>query len=199
MFEYRCRLLDLRADGKIPVLFGTHETMRQHAREGMTRLFYSPSFNEKWFETMTWDDRDNWRNRLLGQNCIHRVIIDEVTAHDLVSVNPADLVHWVQRCATEISFNDTRDIAERYLSFKGYLAKHPCKDMTWNLLLEVLRCEYTNDDIAEVSSREVPFDDKDGIYARMVGIFSRVQPHARGTAADSSQIYETESVSKCTP
>ena len=41
------------------------------------------------------DDRDNWRNRLLGQNCIHRVIIDEVTANDLVSVHPAEIVEWV--------------------------------------------------------------------------------------------------------
>jgi hypothetical protein len=49
MFAYRCRLHDLVAEGKIPVLFGTHETMRQHASEGMTRLFYSPGFNEKWF------------------------------------------------------------------------------------------------------------------------------------------------------
>ena len=70
MFAYRCRLLDLRAEGKIPVLFGTHETMRQHVDEGMTRLFYSPGFSEKWFETMGLQDRDNWRNRLLGQNWI---------------------------------------------------------------------------------------------------------------------------------
>jgi hypothetical protein len=169
MFAYRCRLHDLLAEGKIPVLFGTHETMRQHASEGMTRLFYSPSFNEKWFETMTLDDRDNWRNRLLGQNRIHRVIVDEVMASDLVSVHPADIVDWVQRCVTEIQYKETRDIAERYQKFKAYLAHHPCKDMTWSLLLEVLRCEYTKEDIVEVSGREVPFDDEVGIYAKMVG------------------------------
>jgi hypothetical protein len=168
MLEYRCRLHDLVAEGKIPVLFGTHETMRQHASEGMTRLFYSPGFNEKWFETMTLLDRDNWRNRLLGQNCIHRVIVDEVTANDLVCVHPGDIVHWVQRCTTEIDFNDTRDIAERYMKFKAYLSEHPCKDMTWNLLLEVLKCEYRNEHNMEVSGREVPFNDKEGIYGKMV-------------------------------
>ncbi|WP_410969501.1 hypothetical protein, partial [Salmonella sp. SAL04284] len=52
--------------------------------------------------------------------------------------------------------NNTREIAERYLKFKGYLAKHPCKDMTWNVLLEVLRYEYTKEDIVDVSGREVP-------------------------------------------
>jgi hypothetical protein len=169
MFAYRCRLHDLRTEGKIAILFGTHETMRQHASEGMTRLFYSPSFDEKWFETMTLDDRDNWRNRLLGQNCIHRVIIDEVTASDLVSVHPADMVHWVQRCTTEITFNDIRDIAERYIKFKRYLSEHPCKHMTWNLLLEVLKCEYRNEHNMEVSGREVPFNDKEGIYSKIVG------------------------------
>jgi hypothetical protein len=59
MFAYRCCLFDLRVEGKIPVLFGTHETMRQHASGGMTRLFYSPGFNEKWFEPMTLQDREN--------------------------------------------------------------------------------------------------------------------------------------------
>src|SRR6516162_8260806 len=53
-----------------------------------TRLFYSPNFSEKWFEKMARDDRENWRKRLLGQNRIHRVIVDKVTAHDLVNVHP---------------------------------------------------------------------------------------------------------------
>jgi hypothetical protein len=145
MFAYRCRLLDLRAAGKIPILFATHETIRQHVSNGMTRLFYSPGFNDKWFEKMTLQDRENWRNRLLGQNCIRRVIIDEVTAHDLVSVHPAEIVDWVQHCATEIGFANIRDIAERYMQFRTYLSKHPCNDMTWNLFLEVIKCEYTDE------------------------------------------------------
>jgi hypothetical protein len=41
--------------------------------------------------------------------------------------------------------------------------------MTWNLFLEVLQCEYTEHDIVEVTDREVPFDDQDGIYAKIVG------------------------------
>jgi len=41
--------------------------------------------------------------------------------------------------------------------------------MTWNLFLEVLKCKYTDEHIVEASSQEVPFDDKDGIYAKMVG------------------------------
>jgi hypothetical protein len=169
MFSYRCRLLDLRAEGKFPVLFGTHETVRQHVGAGMTRLFYSPGFSEKWFEKMGLQERDNWRSRLLDQNWINRVIIDEVTAHDLVNLHPAEIVEWVQRCATEIGFYQTFDIAERYTKFGAYLAEYPCKEMTWNLFLEVLKCQYTEEDVVEVCDREIPFDDKDGIYAKMVG------------------------------
>jgi hypothetical protein len=169
MFAYRCRLLDLRGEGKIVILFGTHETMRQHTNDGMTRLFYSPDFSEKWFEKMGLQERDNWRNHLLGQNWIRRVIVDEVTAHDLVSVHPAEIVEWVQRCATETGLSQSFDIAERYTKFGAYLTEHPCKEMTWNLLLEVLKSEYTDEHIVEVCDREVPFDDKDGIYAKMVG------------------------------
>ena len=55
------------------------------------------------------------------------------------------------------------------MKFKVYLSDHPCKDMTWNLFLEVLKCEYTEKHIVEVSGREVPFDDQDGIYTKMVG------------------------------
>jgi hypothetical protein len=168
MFAYRRRLFDLRVEGKFPVLFGTHETMRQHAGNGMTRLFYSPGFSEKWFEKMALDERENWRKRLLGQNRIHRVIVDEVTAHDLVSVHPSEIVEWVQRCVTEIGLDNIRDIAERYTHFTTHLSRHPCKDMTWNLFLEVLRCKYTDEHVVQVSDREVPFDDKDGIYAKMV-------------------------------
>lgn len=169
MFAYRCRLLDLRGEGKIVILFGTHETMRQHTNDGMTRLFYSPDFSEKWFEKMALQERDNWRNHLLGQNRIRRVIVDEVTAHDLVSVHPAEIVKWVQCCAVKINYKTTLDIAERYMNFKLHIANHPCKDMTWNLFLEVLQCGYTEHDVVEVTDREVPFDDQEGIYAKMVG------------------------------
>jgi hypothetical protein len=169
MYAYRCRLFDLREEGKIVVLFGTHETMRQHASNGMTRLFYSPGFNDKWFETMALHDRENWRNCLLGQNHIHRVIVDEVAAHDLVSIHAYDVVEWVQGCATEIGFDNIPDIAERYSHFRAYLSEHPCKGITWNLFLEVLNRNYTDDNLVNVSDREVPFDDKEGIYRKMGG------------------------------
>jgi hypothetical protein len=84
-------------------------------------------------------------------------------------VHPSEIVEWAQHCATEIGFDNIPDIPERYTRFTTHLSRHPCKDMTWNLFLEVLRCKYTDELVVEVSDREVPFDDKDGIYAKMVG------------------------------
>jgi len=55
------------------------------------------------------------------------------------------------------------------MKFKLYMANHPCKDITWNLFLEVLQCEYAEHDVVEVTDREVPFDDQDGIYAQNGG------------------------------
>jgi len=169
MYAYRSRLHGLRGEGKIPILFGTHETMRQHASKGMTRLFYSRDFDDEWFANLGLQERECLRNRLFGQNFIRRVIVDEVTAHDLVSIHQAELVKWVQCCEADIEFDDTIDIAERYKKFQIYLYKHPCKDMTWDLFLDVLKYEYTYEHIAQVSGQEVPFDDKEGIYAKMVG------------------------------
>jgi hypothetical protein len=176
MFNYRCRLLDLRTQGKIPVLFGTHETLRQHANENMTRIFYARDFGDRWFERLPKDERNAWKQRLLRQNDFHRVIVDEVTAHDLVSIHASDVVEWAHCCAKEIGFESTEDIAERYGKFTAYLSDHPCKDMTWNLFLGVLKCDYGPEHVVEVSENEVPFDDKTGIYDRMVGQRYYVRP-----------------------
>ena len=48
--------------------------------------------------------------------------------------------------------------------------------MTWNLFTEVLKCEYMDEDIVSVCDREVPFDDKEGIYAKMVGQKYYIRP-----------------------
>jgi hypothetical protein len=58
--------------------------------------------------------------------------------------------------------------------------------MTWNLFLEVLKSEYTDEHIAVVSDREVPFDDVEGIYAKMVG--QRYYVRSRGWWNDFSRV-----------
>lgn len=169
MFAYRCRLFDLRQSGKVPILFGTHETVRQHAGEGMTRIFYSESFDETWFEPMSLNDREIWRRDLITANHIHRVVLDEVTAHDLVSIHQFDIVQWVEHCALEIGFEQIIDLGEKFAKFSGYLSAHPFDDMSWDLFNEVLACRYTDEQVVTVSGKEVPFDETNpnGIYRRM--------------------------------
>ena len=116
----------------------THETLRQHAAEGMTRIFYAADFDDRWFEPMTKDERTSWKRHLIRQNDFHRVIVDEVTAHDLVSIHPEEIVEWARACAAAIEIEQTEDIAEQYAKFAHYLREHPCKEMTWNLFLDVL-------------------------------------------------------------
>lgn len=169
MFDYRSGLFDLQKSGKIPVLFLAHESLRQHAAGGMTRIFYARDFSERWFEPMSKDERSAWKRDLLWENEFHRVIVDEVAAHDLVSIHKHDLVEWVHRCAVAIGFDQTEDIGERYANFARHLAEHPCKDMTWNTLLDVLACKYKPEHLVAVPDREVPFDDNAGIYAAMIG------------------------------
>jgi hypothetical protein len=142
----------------------------------MTRIFYARDFGDRWFEAMPKDERNSWKHHLIRQNDFHRVIVDEVTAHDLVSIHAAEVVEWVHDCKKEIGFEQTVDITERYAKFIAYLSAHPCPGMTWNLLLDVLGCEYTPEHLVEVSAREVPFDDTRGIYAAMVGDRYYVRP-----------------------
>jgi hypothetical protein len=176
MYDYRCRLFELLADGKIPVLFGTHETMRQHANEGTTRIFYAPDFGDRWFDRLAKEERSKLKSDLLRGNRVHRVIVDEVSAHDLTTIHRADLVEWTNGCAKDIGFDHTEDVAERYRNFSTHLSENPCKNMTWNVFLDILGCEYRGEHVVGVSDREVPFDDTVGIYGKMVGQRYYVRP-----------------------
>lgn len=173
MYAYRRKLHDLIDQGKIAVLFGTHETMRQHAAGGMTRIFYARGFDASWFGTMSPDERRKRRFDLLYENSIDRVIMDEVTAHDLVSIHKHEAVQWVHRCVDEIKATAAFDLAELFGRFRDYLATHPCDSdsMTWDLFHEIRACEYQDDDVVAVSDCEIPFDETntDGIYRQMIG------------------------------
>ncbi len=101
-----------------------------------------------------------------------------MTAHDLVSIHPAETVEWVQRCAAMIGDDPSEDTAERYRKFVSYLADHPCDAMKWDVFLGVLGCDYQDGDAVEVSGGEVPFDETnpEGIYAMVVGHRYYVRP-----------------------
>jgi len=143
--------------------------MRQHVQEGMTRAFYASDFGDWWFDQLPKEERLKARRHLIGQNDFHRVIVDEVTAHDLVTIHPYEIVGWVRDCAEKIEFRKSEDIAERHQRFAIYVSERPCVGMTWNVFLDVLNCEYGDEHVVEVSGKEIPYDDLDGIYGQMVG------------------------------
>ena len=97
MRAHRDKLHAIRQRGKIPVLFGVHETVRRHADTGMTRLFYARSFDERWFEQMTPEDRRAYRTKLYFQTPLSHVVVDEVSPSDLVSIHRAADVRWDER------------------------------------------------------------------------------------------------------
>ena len=121
---------------------------------------------------MAKEERQKWQRHLIDQNQFHRVIVDEVTAHDLLSTHPYSLVEWVRWCAEEIEFDHTSDRAEQFQRYAACLNGHPCARMTWNVFLDVLNSGYGDEHVVEVSGREIPYDDVSGIYGRLVG-----QPH----------------------
>jgi hypothetical protein len=136
----------------------------------MTGIFYAKDFGERWFEPLPKDERNAWKHDLLWENEFHRVIVDEMTAHDLVSIHSAEVVEWAYQCKSDIGFDQIEDVAERYGKFVSYLSEHPCQDITWDSFLDVLGCDYSAEHFALVSKAEVPFDEEgDSIYASMVG------------------------------
>ena len=94
MRAHRDELHAIRDRGQIPVLFGVHETVRRHADTGMTRLFYARSFDERWFEQMTPEDRRAYRTKLRFETTFGHVVLDEVSPADLVSVHRIADVRW---------------------------------------------------------------------------------------------------------
>jgi hypothetical protein len=173
MFEYRNRLTHIIRDGKILLLFGTHETMRQHSKDGMTRLFYADGFDEKWFQSMSWDDRQTWRKQMLNHNQIHRVVVDEVAAHDLIRIHQSE--SSVGSTAVQAKSISTTLATLPYVlrSIQEYLAARTCEfeNMDWDLFNQVVACRYNDDHIVEVSDKEIPFDETtvNKIYRETVG------------------------------
>src|SRR6201982_131935 len=94
MLDHRDDLHAIRDRGQVPVLFGVHETVRRHTDTGMTRLFYAESFDERWFQQMTPDDRQKYRTKLRFETTFARVVLDEVSPGDLVSIHRMAGVRW---------------------------------------------------------------------------------------------------------
>jgi hypothetical protein len=178
MRAHRDELHAIRDRGQIPVLFGVHETVRRHTDTGMTRVFYAESFDERWFQQMTPEDRQKYRTKLRFETTFARVVLDEVSPGDLVSIHRIADVQWAWAYQKFVEKIPESDKLARYNAFKKYRVPHPRprdddnwadREADWSYVNEILHANYSDDDLVQINTDRVPFDDMDGIYMDCIG------------------------------
>jgi hypothetical protein len=182
MMDYRDTLIDIYMRGKTPVYFGCHETARQHVREAaMTRAFYAPDFSEKWFH-MDREAKIAYKRRLLDQNKIHHVILDECELSDILAIYPVATVAWAGDFVSWVTYGGRKpvpffdlDIGERYRRYKEYSTDNSMPGMTWEKFQDIYDVfhghfleEHLEKFLYPVSGAEVFLDDT-GIYGKCIG------------------------------
>jgi hypothetical protein len=182
MMDYRDTLMAIYAKGKTPVFFGCHETVRQHVREGaMTRVFYAPGFSEKWFH-LPRDAKLAYKRRLLDENEIHHVILDECELGDVLAIHPLALVEWAADFVGWVTYGGRNaapffdlDIGERYRKYIEYFTISPIPDMTWERfqdIYDLFHAHFLEENLEKflysVSGAEVFLDDT-RLYGARIG------------------------------
>jgi len=203
MRAHRDQLHAICDRGQIPVLFGVHETVRRHADSGMTRLFYAKSFDERWFEQMTPEDRRAYRTKLRFETPFAHVVLDEVSPGDLVSTHRMADVRWAWDYEKSVEQIPQSDKLARYHAFKKYRSKHPRPredddwpniKFDWACLQEILHAGYSDDDVVQITTERPPFDDKDGIYTDCIGRLYCVAPRMWWSGSERTTLLTTELV-----
>jgi hypothetical protein len=214
MLAHRDELFAIRKSRRIPVLFGTHESVRRHVYVGMTRLFYAESFGERWFEPMTPEDRQRYRNQMRDQTRLAHVIVDEVSPQDLMSVHPSSDVEWARRFLDCCSVPGENKL-ERYRAFQQFRQKHPRPINTkalpqedsplpkpqpptkpdWMYLQEILEAGYSEEDVVTIGADRLPFDEQNGMYTDCVGETFYARPRGWWNGLHRTTMLTTELVS----
>ncbi len=201
MQAHRDELHAIRDRGQIPVLFGVHETVRRHADTGMTRLFYANSFDERWFQQMTPEDRRSYRTKLRFETTFARVVLDEVSPGDLVSVHRMGDVRWAwdyEECVEHIPQSDK---LARYQAFRKYRGTHPRprdvddwagKESDWLYVNEMLHVNYSDEDHVQITAERLPFDDVEGIYKECISQSYYVAPRMWWSEFSRTTLLTTE-------
>jgi len=185
MRKHRDELNAIRERGQIPVLFGVHETARRHVDTGMTRLFYARDFNEGWFDSMPPEARTTYRRYLRFQNVFGHIVLDEVSAADLVSIHRAPDVRWALGFQKSVQHLPESEKVARYNAFRKFRAKHPrpreeddwgTSRSDWQYVQEILHARYSDSDLVQLTAEQYPFDDDQGIYRERTGELYYVKP-----------------------
>lgn len=203
MRAHRDELHAIRDRGQIPVLFGVHETVRRHADSGMTRLFYAKSFDERWFQQMTPEDRREYRTKLRFETLFAHIVLDEVSPTDLVSTHFIADVQWAWDYEKLVEQIPQSDKLARYHAFKRYRANKPRPrddvdwpdaKSDWTCLQEILNANYSDEDLVQITTERLPFDDTDGIYKDCIGRRYYVAPRMWWSGFERTTLLTTELV-----
>src|SRR5207248_1931352 len=185
MRAHRDELHAIRERGEIPVLFGVHESIRRHVETSMTRLFYSKDFDEGWFDSMPPDARAAYRRHLRFQNVFGRIVLDEVSPSDLVSIHRAPDVRWALAFRNFVQHLPESEKVARYRAFQKFRTQHPrpreeedwdTSKSDWQYVQEILQARYSDDDQVQLTTERYPFDDDQGIYRDRIGELYYVKP-----------------------
>ena len=203
MRAHRDELHALRDRGRIPVLFGVHETVRRHADTGMTRLFYARSFDERWFDQMTPEDRRAYRAKLRFETSFGHVVLDEVSPGDLVSIHRMADVRWAWNFDRSVEQIPQSNKLARYKAFKAYRTSYPRPredddwlfgKSDWTYVQEILHADYSDEDLVQITSERCPFDDFKGMYGECIGRFYFVAPRMWWSGSSGITMLTTELV-----
>lgn len=202
MCAHRDELHAIRQRGQIPVLFGVHETVRRHSDTGMTRLFYARSFDERWFEQMTPEDRRAYRTKLYFETPFAHVVLDEVSPNDLVSIHRMADVRWAWNFEKSVEQIPKADKLARYKAFKEYRVKNPLPrddgewsdKSDWTYVQEILHADYSDEDLVQITSERCPFDDVQGMYGDCIGRFYCVASRLWWSGLERTTLLTTELV-----
>lgn len=176
MLSCRAELLRLRENQDHVVLFGVHDIVRQFRFAPLSWAFYTPEFDAVW----RGEGEEGLSIEGLARKSQPRLVIyDELTAKDLLDVHRRDHVEWVRGRQRSRQGWDNLNQIERYAAYREDIAKHPCEDLTWERFAEIASLGFGREDARRVNiDHELPFDDRNGMYAQTHGDLVYVKQRA---------------------
>lgn len=170
MLAYREGLFRIRQGGERVVLFTAHAVVRLFRHAPSSWAFHHREFEETWRE-----GKAEGMHELAQRARPGLVIYDELTPKDLVYMHRRDDVEWVNRCRGSLEGWESHSLMDRYAAYKTHATTNP--RVTWDAFQEIAAMGYRDDDAIPVdTSRELPFDDQKGMYAKTRGDLVYLKP-----------------------
>jgi hypothetical protein len=167
MLGYRQELLHLRSTCQQVVLFGVHDVVEQFQFAPLSWAFYTEEFEQFWQGEA---EEGTSVKTLAQQNQPRLVVFDELTPKDLLYVHGPEEVEWVQACLRSSGGWEGLSEIDRYSAYQRRIRQTPCEGLSWEKFREIAFIGYGPEDMVPVDiQRELPFDDRTGMYGKCHG------------------------------